>query len=236
VQAVQDDLDIAVCNADLEARSARERLAWAVARFGETLLFTSSFGPGSGVLLHLWSTVAPGLPVTFIDTGFLFDATVAYRDALAERLGLKLQILRPAVPRPEFLARHGLTVYQDAPDFCCAHNKVEPLQQALPGKRAWVSGLRRDQGPTRAATPVLLATADGPLKVHPIADWTSRDVYRYLRDHDVPEHPLFEQGYVSVGCAPCTRPVTAGEDERAGRWSGTGKTECGLHTFLRPKA
>lgn len=222
--------------ARLAGLSARERLAWAVERWGDTLLCTSSFGPGSGALLHLWSQVAKGLPVHFIDTGFLFDETLAYRDALAERLGLTLVILRPTLSREAFTARHGLTVYQQRPDFCCDENKVEPMQRALVGKLAWVSGLRRDQSNTRADTPFVQRTAEGPVKVHPIADWSRRDVYRYQEEHSIPEHPLFEKGYVSVGCAPCTAPVTADEtDERAGRWVGHEKTECGIHTFLEKK-
>lgn len=226
---------LAAESARLEALDARARLAWAVARYGERLLLTSSFGPGSGALLHLWSEVAPGLPVHFIDTGFLFAETLAYRDALVTQLKVSLVVLRPKVPREDFLARHGLTIYQQNPDFCCAENKVEPMQRALPGMDAWVSGLRRDQSSSRAATPIVLET-DGVVKVHPLADWSRRDVFRYQQSHGVPEHPLFERGYVSVGCAPCTAPVGAGEtDERAGRWAGSAKTECGLHTFLAPK-
>lgn len=216
----------------LESRSAKERLQWAVDTYGDELLFTSSFGPGSGALLHLWSEVAKGLPVVFLDTGFLFDETMAYRDALVAQLGLTLQVVRPKTERTDFLAKHGLTIYQTNPDFCCAENKVEPLKSVMPGKRAWVSGLRRDQGPSRKDTPILLET-DGPVKVHPMVDWSARDVFFYMKEHNVPEHPLFEQGYVSVGCAPCTRPIAAGEDERAGRWAGSQKTECGIHTFLK---
>ena len=227
-------MNLDTLNVELEARSARERLAWAVETYGDRLLFTSSFGPGSGVLLHLWSEVACELPVHFIDTGFLFDQTIAYRDELVKKLELKLQVLKPALEQGRFLEKYGLTVYRDDPDRCCAINKVEPLQAALPGKDAWVSGLRRDQSKARGETPILLGT-DGPVKVHPLADWNARDVYQYLKLHHVPEHPLFEQGYVSVGCAPCTRPVMPGEDERAGRWAGSAKTECGLHTFLQPK-
>lgn len=227
-------MDLGALNAELETRTARERLAWAVEAYGDALLFTSSFGPGSGVLLHLWSEVADGLPVHFIDTGFLFPETIAYRDTLVKALDLRLEVLTPPMEKGRFLEKYGLTLYRDDPDRCCHINKVEPLELALPGKRAWVSGLRRDQSKTRAETPILLDT-DGPLKVHPLADWNSREVYQYLTLHKVPEHPLFEQGYVSVGCAPCTRPPMPGEDEREGRWAGTGKTECGLHTFLKAK-
>src|SRR5688500_14642797 len=115
---------------ELESRTARERLAWAVERYGDALLFTSSFGPGSGVLLHLWSELAPGRPVTFIDTGFLFPETLAYRDALVAHLGLSLEVVRPLLGRDDFLARHGLRVYQTNPDLCCAENKVAPLAAA----------------------------------------------------------------------------------------------------------
>lgn len=227
--------DWSAINARLEALDARGRLAWAVDRWGAKLLLTSSFGPGSGALLHLWSEVAKGLPVHFIDTGFLFAQTLAYRDALASQLGLQVVVLRPRLERGDFLAKHGLTIYQENPDLCCAENKVEPMQRALAGMDAWVSGLRRDQSSTRAETPIALAT-QGAVKVHPLADWSRRDVYRYQEAHGIPEHPLFEEGYVSVGCEPCTRPVSADEtDERAGRWAGSAKTECGLHTFLAPK-
>lgn len=227
--------DWSAINARLEALDARARLAWAVDRWGAKLLLTSSFGPGSGALLHLWSEVAKGLPVHVIDTGFLFAQTIAYRDALASQLGLELVVLRPQHTRGEFLAKHGLTIYQENPDFCCAENKVEPMRRALVGMDAWVSGLRRDQSSTRADTPIALAT-EASVKVHPLADWSRRDVYRYQQSHAIPEHPLFEEGYVSVGCAPCTRPISADEtDERAGRWAGSAKTECGLHTFLTPK-
>ncbi len=220
-------------NDALERLSARERLAWAVQTFGDALVLTSSFGPGSAALLHLWSEVNPGAPVHCIDTGFLFAQTIAYRDQLAERLKLKLEILHPLEAREPFLKKHGLQIYEQNPDFCCAHNKVEPMQRALVGKRAWVSGLRRDQSGTRANTPIAVATVDGPVKVHPLADWSRKDVYAYQQAHKLPEHPMFEQGYVSVGCEPCTAPVSPDEtDERAGRWAGKAKTECGLHTFL----
>jgi phosphoadenosine phosphosulfate reductase len=227
-------MDLPALNVALESQTARERLEWAVQTYGDALLFTSSFGPGSGVLLHLWSQVAGDLPVHFIDTGYLFDQTIAYRDAVVKKLDLRLEVLQPKMAKGHFIEKYGLTLYRDDPDQCCAINKVEPLEAALPGKRAWVSGLRRDQSKTRAETPILLST-DGPVKVHPLADWTARDVHRYLELHGVPEHPMFEEGYVSVGCAPCTRPVMPGEDERAGRWAGSAKTECGLHTFLKAK-
>lgn len=224
--------------ADLETASPRERLEWAVDRFGDRLLFTSSFGAGSGVLLHLWSEVARGLPVVFLDTGFLFPETLEYRDRLQNQLNLEIEVVRPRVGREAFLEEHGSTIMEFNPDFCCDHNKVEPLKPYLARAEGWVSGVRRDQSSARADTPILLPTEEGPIKVHPLATMTSAEAKQYVIDHGIPEHPLVARRYLSIGCAPCTRPVADGEDERAGRWAGKGKTECGIHTTAvsRPRA
>lgn len=228
-------IDVARENERLERASPEERLAFAVETWGQKLLFTSSFGAGSGVLLHMWSRVARGLPVVVIDTGFLFDETHAYIEQLRGSLGLRIEFARPAVPREEFLWQHGADVMARDPDFCCAHNKVEPLKPYVARADAWVSGLRRDQSKTRERTPILLPTQDGPIKVHPLATMTSAEARAYVQRHELPEHPLVARRYLSIGCYPCTRPVADGEDERAGRWAGQAKTECGLHTFLQSK-
>jgi phosphoadenosine phosphosulfate reductase len=219
----------------LEQATAEERLAFAVERWGDKLLFTSSFGAGSGVLLHMWSRVAPHLPVVMIDTGFLFDETIAYKDALADRLGLRVEVVRPAQPRDEFLWEHGADIQARDPDLCCARNKVAPLQGHVARSLAWVSGLRRDQSRTREHVPILQPTQDGPVKVHPLATLTSAEAAAYMEAHAIPEHPLKARRYLSIGCWPCTRAVADGQDERSGRWAGQGKVECGLHTFLQPK-
>jgi phosphoadenosine phosphosulfate reductase len=224
-----DEIDLRHENDQLERATPEERLAFAVERYGTKTLFTSSFGAGSGVLLHLWSRVAGKLPVVFIDTGFLFEETLRYRDDLVARLGLTLLVVRPAVSRSAFVATHGADVQRVNPDFCCAKNKVDPLAPLKRDAEAWVSGIRRDQSPDRADVPILLAADGEPLKVHPIATFTSRDVHEYLRAHAIPEHPLEARGYRSIGCEPCTRAVRDGEDERAGRWAWTEKTECGIH-------
>jgi phosphoadenosine phosphosulfate reductase len=220
----------------LEGMSPEERLAWAVETWGERLLFTSSFGAGSGVLLHLWSVVARHLPVVFIDTGFLFEETHRYKDDLAARFGLEVRVVRPALAKDAFLAEWGAEIYRENPDFCCNHNKVEPLRPLLAEADAWVSGLRRDQGAARTSTPILLRGDDGLVKVHPLATMTAADSAAYLQNNGIPEHPLRPRGFRSIGCAPCTRATLPGEDERAGRWAFCAKTECGLHTSLvRPR-
>ena len=229
-------LDIDRENARLEGASPEERLRFAVETFGDRLLFTSSFGAGSAVLLHLWSRVARHLPVVCIDTGFLFPETLAYRDGLVTSLGLELVVLAPEVPRAAFLADHGDDIMKRDPDMCCAHNKVAPLRPRLDVAEGWVSGLRRDQSAARADTPILLATEGGPLKVYPLVTMTSAEAAAYMIDHALPEHPLRTRRFLSIGCVPCTRAVAEGEDERAGRWAGSGKTECGLHTHLAPAA
>jgi phosphoadenosine phosphosulfate reductase len=230
-----DSLDLQKENERLERATPEERLSFAVQAWGDRLLFTSSFGAGSGVLLHLWSRMAPGLPVVFIDTGFLFDETIEYRDRLARDLGLQIEVVRPAIPRDQFLWEHGADIQARDPDLCCAHNKVDPLKSHVARALGWVSGLRRDQGRTREHVPILLATEGGPVKVHPLATMTSAEANAYMTRHGIPEHPLRARRFLSIGCWPCTRPVADGEEERAGRWAGQAKTECGLHTFLNPK-
>lgn len=231
--ALAIDFDLEAESRRLESASPEERLAFAVETWGKDLLFTSSFGAGSAVLLHLWSRVAKGLPVVFLDTGFLFDETLAYRDRLAAELGLNVVTLAPTQPRDEFIVEHGADIQQRDPDLCCARNKVAPLAPTLRRARAWVSGLRRDQSTTRKNAPILLPTAeDGHayVKVHPLATLTAADVAEYMHRFSLPEHPLRARRYLSIGCWPCTSPVEEGGDERSGRWRGQGKTECGLHS------
>jgi phosphoadenosine phosphosulfate reductase len=214
---------------DLESLSPRERLAWALDTWGDELLFTSSFGAGSGVLLHLWSELAPRRPVVFLDTGFLFPETLAYKDDLARRLGLRVEVVRPALSASDFTRAHGDDIQKRDADFCCKKNKVEPLEPYERAAKAWISGLRRDQGPSRKDLPIVLEQKNGPTKIHPIATMTRDEVRGYMLAHDLPEHPLRARRYLSIGCAPCTAPVDDGADERAGRWAFSDKTECGLH-------
>lgn len=202
--------------------------------FPSRIALVSSFGAEAAVLLHMVAQVDPATPVLFLDTGKLFDETLAYRDALATRLGLT--DLRSLRPDPATLAAQddgGTLWFRDA-DACCRIRKVEPLERGLAGFAASINGRKRFQSATRSSIP--LVEADGArLKFNPLAEWGPEQIEAYFRAHDLPRHPLVAQGYLSIGCAPCTQPVAAGEDARAGRWRGQDKTECGIHfPLLQP--
>lgn len=218
----------------LEGAAPEDVIRWAVSSFGSAVAMSCSFQSQSLPLLHMVSAIAPRLPVIFLDTGYHFPETLAFRDRLVAEWGLNLQVARAL---PQAVSRQPSTteLYLRDPDRCCMINKVEPMQRAMQGLRAWISGIRRDQSDLRANVGVVEDGANGLIRVHPLAAWTGRDIWKYIHDHDLPEHPLVAKGYLSVGCAPCTRPAGPG-GERAGRWQGTDKTECGLHTVLRPSS
>lgn len=228
------DLDAA--NRELAEATPEAILAWTWQRFQPKVILTCSFQHDGVVLAHMLRDIAPAVPVVFINTGFHFAETLAYRDDIERRLGIKLLELSPIMPREQFAAEHGLDLYARNPDLCCHINKVEPLKRFLPGVRAWINGRRRDQANTRQGIRTIEAFQGNLFKVNPMATWTSRETYYYMERHGIPTHPLFDKGYASIGCEPCTRPVVPGENERDGRWAGTGKVECGLHTFLEPKS
>ncbi len=201
-------------------------LTWAVETFPGKTALTVSFGGGGVVLAHLISRIDRTVPVIFLDTRFHFPETYAFKQRFVEQYGLNLVELTPLTdPGP---------LYQTDPDRCCFLRKVEPLERAIVGFDAWISAVRQDQSASRVATELIEyheVAGRSIVKVSPLAHWSRADVWRYIREHAVPYHPLLDQGYTSIGCWPCTRPTVPGEAERAGRWSGTGKTECGLHTF-----
>ena len=201
-------------------------LVWVVETFPGKAALTVSFGGGGVVLAHLISRIDRSVPVIFLDTRFHFPETYAFKQRFVEQYGLNLVELTPLTdPGP---------LYKTDPDRCCFIRKVEPLERAMVGFDAWISAVRQDQSDSRAATEVVEyhEVAGRPIvKVFPLARWSRADVWRYIRENGVPYHPLLDQGYSSIGCWPCTRPTAPGEAERAGRWSGMGKTECGLHTF-----
>lgn len=207
---------------DLESATPAEVVRWAASSFGDGLVATASFG--DAVLVHLVATQAPGTTVVLLDTQYLFPETLAYAARLSELVGADLQVVgpEPSVQRDDRW-RHDV-------DGCCAVRKVEPLRRALAGRSAWISGLRRSDSPGRATTPVVSwDEARGIVKVNPLARMTDDDVERYHLDNDLPRNPLTGRGYPSIGCWPCTDPVTPGSDQRSGRWQGSARTECGLH-------
>lgn len=207
----------------------------AVGLFGDKFAVVSSFGAESAVLLHLTSRVDPACPVLFLNTGKLFGETKKYRDSLITHLGLTGVVT--LTPETEKLAEEDPngTLWANNTDACCGLRKVMPLQQALKGFHAWASGQKRYQSLSRATLPELELTG-AKLKLNPLAGWTAEDITAYLTDYDLPRHPLVSQGYPSIGCIPCTDPVTPEDSDssgRSGRWKGQDKTECGIH---RPQA
>jgi phosphoadenosine phosphosulfate reductase len=214
-----------------EAGTAPEAiLAWVGERFGRDAVLACSFQAEDCVLVDMIARVAPRVGVFYLDTGLLFDETYATRDRLQERYGIRPVAFRPALTVAEQAAQYGEALWSRDPDLCCHMRKVLPLEQALAGRLCWITGIRRDQAPTRRHTPLIQWDARFRLvKVNPLARWTVDDVWNYIRAHDVPYNPMHDRGFPSIGCWPCTRAVRPGEDPRAGRWSGTGKIECGIH-------
>ncbi|TVL92867.1 phosphoadenylyl-sulfate reductase [Streptomyces sp. SAJ15] len=214
---------------ELEEAPALDILRWAADTFGPRFCVTSSME--DAVVAHLASRAFPGVDVVFLDTGYHFPETIGTRDAVATVLDVNVITLTPRQTVAEQDAEYGPRLHERDPDLCCALRKVGPLEEGLAGYDAWATGLRRDEAPTRAGTPVVGWDARrGKVKVSPIARWTQADVDAYVAEHGVLTNPLLMDGYASVGCAPCTRRVLPGEDSRAGRWAGRGKIECGLHT------
>lgn len=222
-------LDIAALNAQFEHASTEEILHWAWETFRPDIAVSSSFQTQSVPLLHIISRVCPEMPVIFIDTGFHFPETLAFRDKLQAQFNLNILTVRPTMTQSELLQQYGEALYRHDPDLCCYINKVQPMQWITARMKALVAGVRRDQTANRQTMRVLQQPSKGPLRIHPMLNWTKDDVQAYRHAHNLPVHPLYHRGYVSVGCAPCTRSVFLGEDERAGRWADSDKKECGLH-------
>lgn len=198
-------------------------LRWAHDQFGlEHLVVTASFE--DAVLVHVAATAVPGIDIVLLDTQYLFAETEWFAEELRKRLDLNLRIVHP-LP-----GVHPDNLWQTDLEACCQVRKVEPLARAIAGKQAWITGVRRADGPTRANAPVAaFDIGRGLVKINPLATFSDDDVALYTQLHELPTHPLTDKGYASIGCWPCTRPVAPGEDKRAGRWAGAAKTECGLH-------
>lgn len=213
---------------DLSGARAQEIIRWAWDTFGDHVVVSQSMA--NTALAHLINSVAPGIPVAFLETGYHFEETLATRDALAGRTNLTIINVTPRQSVAEQDAEFGPDLYKRDPDLCCKMRKVEPMEELLLGFDAWITGLRISAAPHRADTPVVqFDERRGVLKISPILHWSDAQLLRYTMENDVPVNPLMYEGYPSIGCSTCTHPVTSGDDPRAGRWQGLGKTECGLH-------
>lgn len=215
----------------LESRSIEEILEWAVARYSPRLVMTSNFGVEGVVLMDHLMRVAPQIPVIYLNTGFQFPATDEVKERLRDRYKFNLIEARALLSVEEQAKIYGERLYETNSDLCCRIRKVEPLQRALAGFDGWLAALRRDQSPTRAGIKVVEWNERHQLaKIHPLARWTRSEIWNYIVKNDLPYNRLYDDGYTSIGCWPCTRQVVAGEHERSGRWAGSRKQECGIHT------
>ncbi|MDA7612477.1 phosphoadenylyl-sulfate reductase [bacterium] len=208
-----------------------ERLKWAWENYSGSLAMTSSFQTQSVPFLHMVSQAIPEIPILFLDTGFHFTETLLFRDFLRDKYQLNIINVKPEIGHQDFKSSYG-NLYLTDPDLCCHINKVAPLQKELNKYDAWITGVRSEQTSGRAKIKMFNVEKDRKIKLAPLLDWTKRDIWTYHNQNDLPMHPLFLKGYMSIGCAPCTRPATDPNDERSGRWADSCKTECGIHTSV----
>lgn len=217
---------------ELETASPQEILRWAAERFAPRFTMATAFGPEGMTIIHMLAEIAPDTPIFNLDTGYQFPETLELRERIKQRYGIEVEMKKPNLTVEAYEQLHGGPVYKKDPHRCCSDRKTSLLRDAAQGMHAWASGIRRDQSPDRARAPIVGWDKKFKIvKVSPLATWTKKEVWAMIVDNDIPYNPLHDQGYTSVGCRPCTRSVMFGEDERAGRWSGFAKTECGLHTL-----
>ena len=224
--------DIDSLSAQFESRQPQEIIQWVVEAYAPDIALSTSFQTQSMPLLHMVTRIMPGIPIFFLDTGYHFWDTLIFRERIQHEWNLNVVDIYRDVRWDVFVRQNVRTLPLQDANLCCYIHKVQPMQKALGGLKAWITGIRREQTPNRARAQILEIQEDGLLKVNPMLNWTKRDIQAYIRDHQLPAHPLYERGYRSVGCAPCTAAVGPDDNDRAGRWVGRGKTECGLHTEL----
>jgi phosphoadenosine phosphosulfate reductase len=223
--------DFNALNREFERAAPQDVLCWAADTYGERLTLVTSFQPSGLVMMHMMMRIAPQVSIMTIDTGLLFPETYALIERWTQQFQLEIVRVCPAQTPQEQAQAHGDALWQRDPDLCCQLRKTIPLGEVLRGYDAWITGIRRDQAQTRQHSAIIAWDAKYNLvKLAPLVTWTRDQVWQYIHDHDLPYNPLHDQHYPSIGCYPCTRAVAAGEDERGGRWSGTLKTECGIHT------
>lgn len=225
-------LEIEQLSQDFESKTPQEIIQWAVDTFWPQIVLSSSFQTQSMPLLHMASRIRRDLLVFFLDTGYHFWDTLIFREQIASEWQLNVLDLYRERRWEDFAKQHTRILPIEDPNLCCFLHKVQPMQKALKDMKAWISGIRRDQTSVRAHAKILELQDDGLLKINPLLNWTKADVKKYVEENKLPSHPLFEKGYRSIGCAPCTIAIGLNDDERAGRWSGRGKIECGLHTEM----
>lgn len=217
---------------EFETKTPQEIIRWAVDAFWPQIALSSSFQTQSVPLLHMASLIRRDILIFFLDTGYHFWETHMFREQLASHWQLNVLDLYRDTRWDEFARNRIRSLPVDDPNLCCFIHKVQPMQKALRDMKAWISGIRRDQTAVRAHAKILELQDDGLLKINPLLNWTKDDVKRYSQQHRLPAHPLFQRGYRSIGCSPCTIAIGQNDDERAGRWAGRGKVECGLHTEM----
>jgi len=213
-------------------RDPRSAIRWAHELLGDGLMMTTSFQKSGMIILDMVREIVPELPVYFLDTGFHFQESLEFAARIRDEWRVNIIIKRPKLHGEPFHAEHG-RLYETNPDLCCHLNKVEPQKELLEAYQGWITGVRRDQAATRSAAEGLEILEGGKLKVLPLVHWTREQVDGYMEERKIPSHPLMSRGYPSIGCQPCTQPCHDPSNERAGRWLGKGKTECGLHTFWK---
>ena len=228
------DEEIAAAARDLATAGPQAVLRWAVAHFHPRLLMATAFGAEGCCLIHILAEIEPGTTVINLETGYQFPETLELRERIKDRYGIAVEYIYPELTVAEYEAEHGGPLHVHRPDQCCHDRKVLPLRKALArlAPRAWVSAIRKDQTADRGQADVVQWDAKfNVVKVNPLLNWTKKDVWAFVVKHDVPYNPLHDRDYPSIGCWPCTRAVQPGEDDRAGRWAGKVKKECGLHVI-----
>lgn len=230
VKSINRAEEVEAHSQSFETRSAEEILAWAAQHYAPRIVMTSSFGPEGIVLIDKIAKIAPETPILYLDTGYHFAETEELKEKVRNRYGVNIVEARASLSVEQQDATYGERLYERDSKLCCKLRKVEPLAEGLRGYDAWIVALRRDQSPTRAGIGKIEWNAKHELvKLNPIADWTRKDVWDYIVKNDLPYNPLHDEGYSSIGCQPCTQPVTIGSHERSGRWQGQGRLECGIH-------
>ncbi len=202
---------------------------------GKKLFTTSSFQTHSLVMLHVISKIDNKIPVYFINTGYLFPETMAFRDEIAEKFGLTVIDIKSGTPRLMQRDANDRFLFTADPDYCCYLNKTQPMETILATYDVWINGVRADQSAVRKAMKLEQPAPHNTMRFHPMLDWNNKQIFQYIREHDLPRHPLDANGYLSIGCEPCTRKVDPDMQEREARWYGLNKVECGLHTDLVAK-